>query len=89
MDVLGALVRTLELVRVSEESIWTNTSKSRIETVLSDAIMALGKGDTIDSRDLQFLFLPTGAIQETAVDNGWGGEFLALAESVDDYFGSN
>jgi hypothetical protein len=29
------------------------------------------------------LFAPTGTIQEISIDNGWGEEFLALAQMTD------
>jgi hypothetical protein len=32
----------------------------------------------------QYLFLPTGPLQETAISSGWGDEFLELAERADE-----
>jgi hypothetical protein len=31
----------------------------------------------------QYLFLPTGPLQETAISSGWGDEFLQLADRAD------
>jgi hypothetical protein len=33
--------------------------------------------------EISGLFLPTGALQEVALDNGWGDEYLALADRFD------
>jgi hypothetical protein len=38
-----------------------------------------------DSYALSFLFAPTGAIQETAIDNGWGNEYLRISEVIDEF----
>jgi hypothetical protein len=32
----------------------------------------------------QYLFLPTGPLQETAISSGWGDEFLELADRADE-----
>ena len=41
--------------------------------------------EPINTKLLNFLFAPTGAIQETAIDNGWGEEFLRISEIVDQF----
>ena len=33
--------------------------------------------------ELKLLFAPTGALQETSMDNGWAGEYLLLSERFD------
>jgi len=33
--------------------------------------------------EISGLFLPTGPLQEVALDNGWGDEYLALADRFD------
>ena len=38
-----------------------------------------------DAKRIGFLFAPTGPIQETSIDNGWGDEFLRIAEVVDQF----
>jgi hypothetical protein len=38
-----------------------------------------------DANRLAFLFAPTGAIQETAIENRWGIEFLRVSEVIDQF----
>ena len=40
-------------------------------------------GDMPARSDIEFLFLPTGPIQEVSVSSGWGQEFLELASRFD------
>lgn len=34
---------------------------------------------------LRFLFLPVNELQEMSVINGWGDEYLEIAETVDEF----
>jgi len=46
-------------------------------------IERLKKGETLEFRDLKLLFAPTDSLQEIAISNGWGNEFLTLADQFD------
>lgn len=83
MDIAAALRRTLELVLSSRTSGWASESVEEIAEQLRIVISALEAGTPMDRRGLGFLFAPTGAIQETSIDNGWGNEFLSLSQVVD------
>ena len=83
MDPLEALQRTLDLVRGSSSSVWAHDEVPRIAEDLEAAILALKSGARVDRARLRILFAPTGSIQETAMSNGWGDEFLALSACVD------
>jgi hypothetical protein len=85
MDILAALRRTVELVESSERSGWANEAIERTAQRLRTAIAALESGAPVDRADLGVLFAPTGAIQETSIDNGWGDECLTLSEIVDGF----
>jgi hypothetical protein len=50
---------------------------------LESAITKAKDSQAIDISRLSFLFAPTGAIQETSIDNGWGDDFLRLSEIMD------
>lgn len=39
----------------------------------------------MNSELLGYLFAPTGAIQETAIDNGWTEQYLKISEIVDQF----
>ena len=83
MDPSEALQRTLDLVRGSSSSVWAHDDVQQIAEDLEVAILALRHGSHVDRARLRMLFAPTGSIQETAVSNGWGDEFLALSACVD------
>ena len=38
--------------------------------------------------DLEFLFAPTGPIQEVSMSSGWSSEFLKLAQRFDEAYAS-
>ena len=50
---------------------------------LESEIARAKRSQSIDAKLLSLLFLPTGAIQETAIDNGWGNESLELSQVID------
>jgi hypothetical protein len=83
MELSAALRRTRELVSSSRSSAWAQEDLESIVRSLDSVIVALDSGAPVDRRSLRRLFAPTGAIQETSVDSGWGEEFLALSLSVD------
>jgi hypothetical protein len=84
MDVAAALVRTLQRVESSEASD-PDDSVEDIARGLRRAIAALESGEPVDPSSLGFLFAPTGSLQDLAIYNGWGEEFLVLAEVIDRY----
>lgn len=50
---------------------------------LDGHIARLEKGDASKAEDMRVLFLPTGPMQELALNSGWESEFLGLAERFD------
>jgi len=46
-------------------------------------ILSIEAGDLPQRKDIEFMFLPTGDIQEVSLSSGWGAEFLSLAERFD------
>jgi hypothetical protein len=64
-------------------------SVDEIVVELESIITKAKDAQTIDAPQLGFLFAPTGVIQDTAIDNNWGEEFLRIAEVVDQYVGRN
>ena len=50
---------------------------------LRSAVAQLRAGDASSVPHLRLLFAPTGRIQERSLDEGWGDEFLGLAERFD------
>jgi hypothetical protein len=83
MSIAQALQRTVDLVRGSRGSSWAQYETDEIARGLQDGLDALAAGRAPDASVLRQLFAPTGAIEETALDNGWGDEFLVLSSVVD------
>ena len=83
MKILSALTRTLDLVESSHASAWAGGRVEQIAAELRASIAALESGTFVDRDGLRGLFAPTGPLQETSIDNGWGDEFLSLAQRVD------
>ncbi len=59
-----------------------NSSTELINDIDSD-IKKLHEGDYEILGKLTVMFAPTGAYQELSISNGWGEEFLKLAERFD------
>jgi hypothetical protein len=55
-----------------------------LNAVLDAAAEMLEGGQLPDKRELDILFAPTGALQETAMSNGWSGDYLALSSQFDE-----
>lgn len=51
---------------------------------LDGHIARLEKGDRSQAGDIRVLFLPTGPMQELALNSGWEAEFLELADRYDE-----
>ena len=87
-DDVNALIETLsrckECVATSHESAWSSMDAPEIQSILDTGLSALESGRKPNIRALTFLFLPTGPLQETAMDNGWAEEYLELSSRFDD-----
>lgn len=84
---ISALEETISYLRNSESSGWSNMPIEEIIRKL-DAEVSKAKGaKPIDVITLERLFAPTGVIQETSIDNGWGTKFLRISETIDEFIG--
>lgn len=79
---IEALMRVAALLEASEESAWASQSPAELRDEVLELVARLEAGKRVSQRKLRRLFAPTGALQEIAVDNGWGEELLELALSV-------
>jgi hypothetical protein len=85
MSLIDVLKRCRELSVASHDAIWSSTGVSEIVTILDRAIEALERGTALDRDELKLLFAPTGALQETSMDNGWSSEYLSLSARFDGF----
>ena len=80
---ISALEEVLALLRSSESSDYSHMSVGQIIKKIELEMARIKISEPVDTELLSLLFAPTGAIQETAIDNGWGEEFLRISEFVD------
>jgi hypothetical protein len=82
-----ALEETISYLRKSESSGWSNMPVEEIIRKLEAEATKAKNAKPVDVYTLELLFAPTGVLQETSIDNGWGTKFLRLAEVVDEFIG--
>lgn len=82
---ISALEDTIALLRKSQSSDWAQMSVEEIVQELEAEIAKIMISQPMDAKLLGFLFAPTGAIQETSIDNGWGDDFLRISAIVDEF----
>ena len=85
MDLYQSLVQTIAYLKQSEDSIYSHSTVAEIIQQLEEELAKIKNFLPIDKNRLSLLFAPTGGIQETSIDNGWGQEFLELSSVVDNY----
>lgn len=82
-------IRVLEschaLARESVDSPHSHLTAEEICDLLRTSIQQLQNGERPDLYQLRMLFAPTSALQETAMDNGWGDDYLRLADQFDQF----
>lgn len=84
-DLIAALQETISHLRRSRSSVWAGISVEQIVQELESEIARAQNSQSMDRNLLRLLFAPTGAIQETSIDNGWGDEFLRISQIVDQF----
>jgi hypothetical protein len=87
-ELISAFEKTIALLENSEDSAWANYSVREAVEILQSALESCRQTQKISSSgrsQINFLFLPTGALQEIAIDNGWGDEYLEIAAVIDKY----
>lgn len=87
MDYLiSVLEKTIELLEKSEDSVWANYTVEEAKEILQTELENYQRTREISSSGkarISFLFLPTSALQDIAIDNGWGDEYLQIANIID------
>jgi hypothetical protein len=72
------------LARPDNDFAWSSWQDAPAAFREIDGIISrIESGDLPNRSDIEFLFLPTGPIQEVSVSSGWGQEFVDLASRLD------
>lgn len=82
---ISALQETVSFLQNSQSSGWAPMSVEEIIQELESEIAKAKISKPIDTKSLGFLFAPTGAIQETSIDSGWGEDFLRISNIIDQF----
>lgn len=85
IPIIQVLRRTGELLATSGDSDWTPSTAAETGAELTTIVAAIEAGREVDRDGLRMLFLPTGAVQEISMANGWAEEMQRLADVVDRY----
>jgi len=84
---VSAIKRTTKLLDQSEDSDWSSLSAEEIKQILEQELNNIAQNKGFNKVELAVLYAPTGAIQETAMVNGWDEEYLKIAEIIDKFTG--
>lgn len=84
---ISALEETISYLRKSQSSDWSHMPVEEIIRRLEVEITKARNAKPMDVNLLERLFAPTGVIQETSIDNGWGTRFLHISEVIDEFIG--
>jgi hypothetical protein len=87
MSLIHVLKRCRELSQASQDAVWSATGVSEIVAILDRGIESLERGTELNRDELKLLFAPTGALQETSIDNGWPSEYRLLSAEFDSLSG--
>ena len=85
-----AFERTLELLNRSEDSLWSTETVDEMKSLFEKELAEFREKRKFSfwgKCKIRFLFLPTGALQETANSNGWHDEYMKISRVVDNYMG--
>ena len=82
---ISALEEILIFLRDSESSDYSHTFVEEVIENLEAELAKATNSQPVNTKLLGFLFAPTGPIQETAIDNGWGTEYLRISEVIDQF----
>ena len=84
---ISALEETISYLRKSESSGWAPMPVDELIRKLEAEITKAQNAKPVDVSLLERLFAPTGVLQETSIDNGWGTKFLRISKIVDECIG--
>jgi len=87
-SLVSALEKTLSFLRESESSFWSSLAVEELISKLEDELYKLKNSQQFNLEQLKFLFAPTGPIQDTSIDNGWGDQYLEISDVIDRYTNS-
>ena len=80
---MNAMSESIKLLRKSQDAYYSYFSVAEIISRLTAIQAEYENSGQLDNKELGLLFAPTGPIQETSIDNGWGYKFIELSKEID------
>jgi hypothetical protein len=87
-ELITAFEEIIELLDKSEDTIWANYTPAEAKEMLQTELENYKKTHELSESgksDINFLFLPTSALQEISLDNGWSSKYIKIADIFDKY----
>ncbi len=86
-DVIEILNNIKVRVDPDTDIVWTRfDSVEELIVLINSYIVRVTSGDTDVYKELKSEFLPTASFQDLSISNGWGEEFLDMAEQYDEIY---
>jgi hypothetical protein len=83
-DLITIIEKIREKIKDGSAMEWTGYDSAKsLRNELEIYIDQLKKGNTECLEDLNTHFLPTATFQDHSISNGWGDEYMSLAEQFD------
>ena len=82
-ELIDTMTQVRTLLSRSAKSLYAESEPTDIIAILDTNIQTLSENGSYSRGDLILLFAPTGDIQDTSIENGWGEQFIALSEKFD------
>ena len=91
MDNLRPLIEIIKIVRNkitdNTDIVWTKYNNTvELQMHIDKNLNLLENGDKQALEEFKHLFMPTSTFQEISISNGWGEEYLELAERFDEAY---
>ena len=83
------LEKLYQLLVQSNDSAWSNESASKVAENVKCIYSDLKAGKRIDISRFLIQKLPTGPIDDIAIDNGWGDEWIEISKVLDECLSDN
>lgn len=80
---IAALDEILSQLETSSDSSYSTKTVQELKREISEIKKCISLEEPIAAARLSLLLAPTGCLQETAIDNGWGDVFLKVADVLD------
>ncbi len=72
------------LLEDSEESTWASQSPKELLQIVAENLASIQSSGFLSSpKSMATMFLPTASLQDIAIDNSWGKQYLELANQFE------